>query len=202
MKRRLFNVLSVLSLLACALCVVLWPLSYRVWCRADVGWAAASASTPGTSGTCTVRLCSWPGHPHLYVFRVTDADTKWWRWAWDDVPKPGPYASADGWRYAKRGGYRQKQFILMREVHDRSTKPWTTPNGGTARRVVQWSVGAPYWFLAALTAVAPGLWLRRTLRQKRERARARAGLCPACGYDLRATPGRCPECGATGASTR
>lgn len=27
------------------------------------------------------------------------------------------------------------------------------------------------------------------------RAGPEPGLCPECGYDLRATPGRCPECG-------
>ena len=42
-------------------------------------------------------------------------------------------------------------------------------------------------------AVAIVVYDRRRLRRE---AREEGGLCPACGYDLRATPGRCPECGA------
>jgi hypothetical protein len=52
---------------------------------------------------------------------------------------------------------------------------------------------AHVWILALVSAVAPALSVRRTLRELR---RPRPGACARCGYDLRATPDRCPECGA------
>jgi hypothetical protein len=52
-------------------------------------------------------------------------------------------------------------------------------------------IGAPYWFICFLTAIAPAAWL--TLRHFHNRPPS--GLCPKCRYDLGATPERCPECG-------
>jgi hypothetical protein len=55
------------------------------------------------------------------------------------------------------------------------------------------SFTTPLWIPTVLTAIAPTLWFMR----RRSRRRRRPGLCPQCGYDLRATPGQCPECGTT-----
>jgi hypothetical protein len=63
----------------------------------------------------------------------------------------------------------------------RGTHPYTT-------------VHIPMWLPMLLLLIPPARTMTARVRAIRRR---RAGRCPACGYDLRATPGRCPECGPT-----
>jgi hypothetical protein len=56
-------------------------------------------------------------------------------------------------------------------------------------------VGLPYWALALALAILPAARTRQAVATLRARRRRAHGLCPTCGYDLRATPTRCPECG-------
>ena len=53
-------------------------------------------------------------------------------------------------------------------------------------------VTLPVWLLATLASLP---LYGPVFRWRQTRNRRQAGLCPRCGYDLRASAGRCPDCG-------
>ena len=82
--------------------------------------------------------------------------------------------------------------IGAEELQIRSRK--TLSEFGIQRRTIQATL--PTWCLVfGLSAPAIGRVFSANRRWRRRRHRLAAGLCLACGYDLRESSSRCPECG-------
>ena len=84
-----------------------------------------------------------------------------------------------------------RRFAGFRQVHSDAWFPRAQLMEGYPT-VRSSAIYIPWWFVTLIAATPAAVLL---VRARRDALRRRRGLCPACGYDLRASPGRCPECG-------
>ena len=179
MRRRLLAVFSVLSLILCAAMVGLWVRSYSVFdslCYIDdrhleVARRCELFSTQGTVGVCSFTydggMGTLPGEPLE-----------------DSVP-------GRRWRLMRTAS---KLYSFDLElIRSRDEGRYFLGFGRYAdSRLGTWIIFIPDWclILCTLLLTAGSRWAR--CKSARKKA---LGLCPSCGYDLRANPDRCPECG-------
>jgi hypothetical protein len=190
--RHLFNLVTLLSCLLFVAVVVLWVRSYS---------------------TADVLVVPVGGHRHLSVFsrRGHWVELTFTRNHSRFPPRFGSgrkdYEVSRGWQW--HGPPRVRRLGRVQLLSGTINEPiftvrhaarpylefaaWNTPTPG-------WELVIPDDWLAAAAAALPAAWLLRAARSRiasaRRRTRARRGLCPSCGYDLRSSPDRCPECGA------
>jgi len=168
MKRRFFNLLAALSLLLCAATVALWVRSYHV--TDGLRWSTVSSDYFIASDigffTLTHRSSRF-GAPLRGVRFPLQYVTY----------EPGSTVWLD---------YSNWNFLGIRSIEF----------GDRFREDVRFkTLNIPMWlFMAAAAMVAMPYLVMRSSWWARRRRHSQ-GLCPECGYDLRATPDRCPECG-------
>jgi hypothetical protein len=191
-RRRLFNLAAAVSLVLCIATALLWMRSYFAgdhvtWTRLTANGNDARRSTisllSGAGGfAISTHDQDYPGivlHPHDFPRMQRAARAQ--RFIRGSVSPPWGYAlqsaaAADD-AFWRDGFWRRIGFARTQD---------------TAYLAVNRTFFVPAWFLVLAFAALPawramGLW--------RERRARRAGHCPTCGYDCRATPRKCPECG-------
>ncbi|MDB5304169.1 MAG: hypothetical protein JWM97_1718 [Phycisphaerales bacterium] len=194
MIRRLFTLLSALSLLLFMGTCALW---FRSMGTADMLGRATADRRDNTVHL--MLLESNRGSVMFHPIRETFADAPsmavrmatvnaWPVHEWRRRPAR-PWGMGDGLLSHLGFGYRRfdngpRLFISPASVPNAAPAMYTE----TDRMIM-----APYWLLSLLCAAFPTWWSIARIRRARQ---IREGCCTTCGYDLRATPGRCPECGA------
>jgi hypothetical protein len=184
MRRRLLTFATVLSLVLACAAILLWARSY---------WVSDAATFTRHSGP-AVSSTVWSTSGYLALHRLEPAAPRTFPsndpppgWSYQHVPAQHNNPS----RFL-RSRYSHSQMGVTN--HDRTWTPRDGPFANTRERA--WLL--PYWMPTAALLALPLVRLLTSGRRRRRASRAAAGLCAACGYDLRghASGQRCPECGA------
>jgi hypothetical protein len=176
MRRRSFNIISLLSLLLCLATVVLWVRSY--WAVDTLRWNARNGDTfAADTSRGTVELVA----------------------AWEIPEVVADLTGAGGTVQSSPQGLRYNR--TMPRPDDRSWGPGTPQEEwhvfGFAHRsgpllivyAHQWII--PLWSILVMTSLLPAIRIWGWIRSRR---RAISGLCFRCGYSLAGnTSGICPE---------
>jgi len=167
-----FNLASAISLLACIALTVFWLRSYS-HCDVLIGQHSPRDRYEMTSEF------------GLLVFE-------------HESPQQGQGQIQSGWQYFEKS-------LPRRALRAKGLFGFELYQGQVRHYVLLpssrfWGVTLPLWLFAALFGILPAVQWVRIHRALVARTRVSAGLCAACGYDLRASSGRCPECGMVAAS--
>ncbi len=205
MRRRLFNIASALSLLLCVAMAALWVRSTTtsdiisfttggnrmLAFRTVPGWLSIETFTPWQPAESLRWDVRGSNKVNLFVEGTQAGPATNW-----GCPGITMYVRLTGVRTAVDAKGKPYRFFYYG-----MNGPNVSSNINLSPYTLNYAqLVLSFWALMSLLLVLPFLraslpvriwWLRRR-RLRRWRLR---GLCPVCGYDLRATRDRCPECG-------
>jgi hypothetical protein len=156
--------------LAAAVSLVLCVAASVLWVRSYSVYDIAGWTSRGATKSRTISAISFRGSMLLYCRGPLRAQSQpsVSAWSWDRLDPRGVPAPS------------------------RHYFPVSFSSAQTAAAPIHWSLRVSHWLVVGAAAATPLVWLVKRSHQRCPRG---PGLCPNCGYDLRASPGRCPECG-------